>query len=89
MPKTVFDRYAENEIPEIDWLMAAVLERLWALNFTYKDLADACGVNYCTMRKYMNRRSAYWPSEVREHICDFLGIKASWKIERKKFREEK
>lgn len=74
MPNTIFDKYAETEIPEIDWLMAAILERMRVLKFNQMDLAVAAHVRHDTMRKYMMRSPLKWPDDVRDNVCKLLGI---------------
>ena len=74
MPRTIFDTYAEEPAPPIDWLMAAILERMRVLKLNQKDLAETAQVSHDTMRKYMMRSPLKWPDDVRDNVCDLLGI---------------
>jgi hypothetical protein len=74
MPRTNFDTYAEEPAPQIDWFMAAILERMRVLKLNQKDLADAAHVSHDTMRKYMMRSPLKWPDDVRDNVCKLLGI---------------
>lgn len=74
MPRTVFDGYAKDEIPEIDWFMAAILERMRVLKLNQKDLAEAAHVHCVTMRNYMQKSPLKWPDDVRDNVCKLLGI---------------
>ncbi len=73
MPKSKFDRYA-NPLPPIDWLMAAILERMRVLKLSQKDLAEAAHVHHDTMRNYMQKSPLKWPDDVRDNVCKLLGI---------------
>ena len=72
MPRTNLDRYAA---PPIDWLRAAILERMAALHVSQKDLADAAHISYELMRKYFTRSPWSWPDEVRNSVCRKLGLR--------------
>lgn len=61
--------------PPINWLRAAILERMSALDKTQKDLADYAGVSYDSMRQLMTRDPWSWPDKVRRPVCKALGIK--------------
>lgn len=74
MPRTIFDTYAEEPAPPIDWLMAAILERMRVLKLNQMDLAVAAHVRHDTMRKYMMRSPTTWPQDVRDNVCKLLGI---------------
>lgn len=74
MPHTIFDTYAEEPAPPIDWFMAAILERMRVLKLTQKDLADAAHVHHDTMRNYMQKSPLKWPDDVRQNVCKRLGI---------------
>ena len=74
MPRTIFDTYAEEPTPPIDWMMAAILERMRVLHLTNKDLAAAANIHYDTMRRWMLRSPAEWPRDIRDSVCKRLGI---------------
>lgn len=74
MPRSIFDTYAEEPAPPIDWFMAAILERMRVLHLNQKDLAEAAHVRHDTMRKYMMRSPLKWPDDVRDNVCKLLGI---------------
>ena len=74
MPRTIFDTYTEESAPPIDWLMAAILERMRVLKLNQMDLAVAAHVRHDTMRKYMMRSPTTWPQDVRDNVCNLLGI---------------
>ena len=74
MPRTIFDTYAEEPAPPIDWLMAAILERMRVLKLNQKDLAEAAHVSHETMRGYFQKSPLKWPDDVRDNVCKLLGI---------------
>lgn len=75
MPRTRLDRYAKPEEPPIDWLKAAVLERLDAKGYTLKRLSAETGIGYENMRALMRRPPMAWKPEHRDNVCRVLGIK--------------
>ena len=72
MPRTKLDHIND---PAIDWLRAAILERMAVLHVTQKDLADAAHVSYELMRKYFARSPWTWPADVRGAVCRKLGLR--------------
>lgn len=75
MPRVKLARYAEKEAPPIDWLWAAVLERMKVLHYDLSDLAAFGGVHYETMRDHIRRSPWTWAESEREGVCKALGIK--------------
>ena len=75
MPKVKLARYAGKEAPPIDWLWAAVLERMRVLHFNLSDLASFGGVHYNTMRDHIRISPWEWAESEREGVCKALGIK--------------
>ena len=81
MPKVKLSRYADADIPPIDWLWAAVLERMRVYHYDLSDLAGIGGVHYDTMRDYIRNSPWTWPKEVRNRVCEALGIKPIQTVE--------
>ena len=75
MPKVKLARCAEREAPPIDWLWAAVLERMKVLRYDLSDLAAFGGVHYDTMRDHIRKSPWEWSESEREGVCKALGIK--------------
>lgn len=72
MPRTKLEKFST---PEIDWLKAAILERMDALDVTQKDLAESAHISYELMRKYFTRSPWAWPADVRGAVCRKLGLR--------------
>lgn len=72
MPRTKLDTCAD---PPIDWLRAAVLERMSVKGLTRKELAKIAHVGYGTMRQYITMSPWDWPEDVRRNVCAKLGIR--------------
>lgn len=72
MPRTRLDQLNE---PEIDWLRAAILERMAVLKVNQKELAAAAHVNYDVFRKYFTRSPWSWPDDIRNSVCRKLGLR--------------
>lgn len=81
MPKVKLERYAEKEAPPIDWLWAAVLERMRVYHYNLSDLAGFAGVHYDTMRDHIRISPWNWSESEREGVCKALGIKAVRTVE--------
>ena len=82
MPRTrLSDKYSAPKEPPIDWLKAAILERISAKGYTLKTLAAAAGVSYEYMRKLMTMPPMEWPYHYRDEVCKALGIRYSIQIE--------
>lgn len=70
MPRTVFD-----EAPQIDWLLAAILERKMHYHYEWSDIAAKAHVNPDVLRKYASQKhTSDWNSEMRRSVCRALGI---------------
>ena len=74
MPKTKLDKFSKHEDPPIDWLWAAVLERMRVKKIDLKGLSKAAGCSYESMRRYINESPWNWPRGVREGVCKHLGV---------------
>lgn len=74
MPKVKLMRY-EMEVPPIDWLLAAVLERKTVLGYDLKKMADVAGVTYDTMRRYIRQSPWTWTPDARARVCAEFGLK--------------
>lgn len=61
--------------PPIDWLRAAILERMAVLGVDRKELAECAHINYDVLRKYFMRSPWDWPEDIRQSVCDRLGLK--------------
>lgn len=70
-----FPRYKDGEYPPIDWLWAAVLERMRVMQYNLSDLAAFAGVHYDTMRDHIRVSPWNWNEEERNRVCAALGIK--------------
>lgn len=73
MPRTRFDALARKD-PPIDWVKAAVLERMDAKKMTLKDLSAAVGISYPNMLVLMRKSPSDWKRQQRESVCRALGI---------------
>ena len=75
MPRTKLgDKYSRPKEPEIDWLKAAMLERMDAKRLTMKELSEASGICYATMRVLMRKSPRDWNTQQRDRVCAVLGI---------------
>lgn len=72
MPKV---KLGKEPPPPIDWLWAAVLERMAARGVTLQELAKMCGVSYGTMRNHARKSPWDWSRNMREKACEGLGIR--------------
>ena len=78
MPRTKLgDAFAPKD-PPIDWLLAAVLERMKIKHIGLQRLAELACVSYSSMRQYLMRSPWSWPMDVRERVCKSLGIDISF-----------
>lgn len=66
---------AKREVPPIDWLWAAVLERKMRLGIDLKQMAEIGGVTYDTMRKLIHMSPWEWGDDTRNKICKALYLK--------------
>ena len=73
MPRTKFD---QPKYPEIDWLMAAILERKRVMRLEWKDIAlKAGGISGDSLRQLASKKAPEeWPKDVRVRVCKVLGI---------------
>lgn len=74
MPRTRFDKLCEPKEPPIDWLKAAILERMDTKHMTKQALADAAGIGRDNMLVLMRKSPMDWKREQRESVCRALGI---------------
>lgn len=82
MPRTrLSDKYSAPKEPPIDWLKAAILERIDAKGYNLKTLAAATVISYEYMRKLMTRPPMEWPYDCRDAVCKALGIRYHIQIE--------
>ena len=79
MPKVKLSEYSRKQAPPIDWLWAAVLERKMVMGYDLKQLAKVGGVSYEMMRRYSHSSPWEWPRQMRENICDALGLNIKFK----------
>lgn len=72
MPRTRYD--LKNQ--EIDWLLAAILERKKALKLEWNDIAaKAGGITGDSLRQLSAKKPPEeWPKNVRDRVCKVLGI---------------
>lgn len=73
MPRTRFDNLRPKD-PPIDWIKAAMLERLDAKHMTLKELSAVTGLGYENLRVLMRKSPMDWKREQREGVCRALGI---------------
>lgn len=73
MPRVNLGKSIKKD-PPIDWIKAAVLERMDAKEMTMKDLAAASGIGYANMRVLMDRSPALWKPDYLNRVCAVLGI---------------
>lgn len=64
-----------GKAPPIDWLWAAILERQKMYGLSAIQLAEIGGTTYDLMRTYLNESPWNWNREVRERVCEALGIR--------------
>lgn len=70
MPRTVFDKQ-----PEIDWLLAAILERKMKTGMDWNVLAEKAHCTPAALRKMASsRHTDDWKPEIRRSVCRSLGI---------------
>ena len=61
--------------PPIDWLKAAILERMSALGFTREDVCTLSGISAGTFRGMMNRPPAEWDHHQRRAVLLALHLR--------------
>ena len=61
--------------PPIDWLKAAILERMEATGFTRDDLCKLAGISVPTFRGMMKADAATWDSSIRRSILKALHLR--------------
>ena len=61
--------------PPIDWLKAAILERMSALGFTREDVCTLSGISAGTFRGMMNRPPADWDHHQRRAVLLALHLR--------------
>lgn len=64
-----------KSVPPIDWLKAAILERMEAEGFSRDDLCKLAGVSAPTFRGMMKQNAATWDSGPRRAILKALRIR--------------
>lgn len=75
MPRTKLgDKYSKPKAAPIDWLKAAILERMDALGYTLKRLAEESGIEYESLRWLMRKPPMDWKRPQRDAVCKVLGI---------------
>ena len=74
MPRTKLGDAFAQKPPPIDWLWAAVLERMKVKKVNLKDLAKVAGCSYESMRRYINITPWNWPYTIRNSVCKELGL---------------
>lgn len=72
IPRTKLDKLAD---PEIDWLRAAILERMAVKHVDRKQLAAISFISYAQMRDYFTQSPWDWPDDVRKAVCKYLGLR--------------
>lgn len=75
MPKTKLGEQYSREDPPIDWLHAAVLERMYVLGYDLKRMSEVAGVHYATMRRYIRQSPWTWDADARAAILREFGLK--------------
>ena len=68
---------AKKQDPPIDWLKAAILERMAAFGFTREDVSTLSGISPGTFRGMMNRPPAEWDHHQRHAVLSALHIRIS------------
>ena len=74
MPRVNLGKSLMRDAPPIDWMRAAILERIAVSGLTLKTVANAADINYETFRRYIRVSPWEWPIAVRERVCDILGL---------------
>ena len=73
MPKIKYIN--QKKAPQVDWLWAAILERMRVNGYDLKRMAVVAGVGYEYMRKLINRPTTEWPHGALSNICKEFGIR--------------
>jgi lambda repressor-like predicted transcriptional regulator len=63
--------------PPIDWLKAAILERMSALGFTREDVSTLAGISAGTFRVMMAKPPAEWEHRQRCAVLSALHLRIS------------
>ena len=74
MPRVNLGKSARPQAPPIDWLKAAILERMDALDMNKRELAYAAGIGYDNMLVLLRKSPGDWKRTQRESVCRVLGI---------------
>ena len=74
VPKVNLSRYSQSKAPPIDWLWAAILERMKVRGYDLKRMAEIAGVSYEYMRRLINQPTNTWPYGALSNICTEFGI---------------
>ena len=75
MPKSKLATSAKKaQMPPIDWLLAAVLERKMVYGYDLKEMAKVAGISYETMRHYIKVSPWQWAEKARNRVCEHFGI---------------
>ena len=74
MPRSKLATSAKKQMPPIDWLLAAVLERKMVYGYDLKKMAQVAGISYETMRHYIKVSPWKWTEKARNRVCDEFGI---------------
>ena len=61
--------------PPIDWLKAAILERMSAFGFTREDVCTLASISGNTFRNMMNAPAASWDYKNRRAVLNAMHIK--------------
>lgn len=64
----------KDDVPKVNWLWAIILERMKVKHYTVRELAERVGCSYGSMRHYINDDPWNWPREIRERVCEYLGV---------------
>lgn len=81
MPRTKLGEKFAPKDPPIDWLKAAILERIQVKGYNLKILATRIDVSYEYLRTLMGRPPMEWPHNYRDAVCRELGIRYQIRIE--------
>lgn len=66
-----------GETEAVDWMLAAILERMKHYKLNYADLAGVAKISPEYMRKlFVKKPPTKWPADVRDSILKHLGISA-------------
>lgn len=63
--------------PPIDWLKAAILERMAAFGFTREDVCTLSGISAGTFRGMMSRPPTEWEHSQRHAVLSALHLRIS------------